>query len=134
MKLPRLRLKQDAFILPTVLSFIIAALIFAGATSMIIYNNFFIVGTNEKSQKAFNIAEAGLNYYLWPLSHNGIDYKDGQSTPTTPDPTLGYGPYVHNYIDDNAVNQGTFTLWIKPQGTGSTIANIRVIGKINFGR
>jgi len=131
MKLPRLRLKQDAFILPTVLSFIIAALIFAGATSMIIYNNFFIVGTNEKSQKAFNIAEAGLNYYLWHLSHNGIDYKDGGTTPATPDPTLGYGPYVHNYIDDNAVNQGTFTLWIKPQGTGSTIANIRVIGKVN---
>lgn len=123
--------RQDGFILPTVLSFIIAGLIFAGAVSMIIFNNFFIVGNNEKSQKAFNIAEAGINYYLWHLSHNATDYKDGQSTPTTPDPLLGYGPYVHTYYDDNAVNQGTFTLWIKPQGNGSTIADIRAIGKIN---
>ncbi len=121
---------QGGFIIPTILSFIIAGLIFAGAASMIIYNNFFIVGNNIKSQKAFNIAEAGINYYLWHLSHNSTDYKDGHSTPTTPDPILGYGPYVHNYIDDDAVNQGTFTLYISPQGSGSTVVNVRSVGKI----
>lgn len=88
------------------------------------------VANNINSQKAFNVAEAGINYYLWHLSHNPTDFKDGQSTPTTPDPVLGYGPYVHTYVDDNSVNQGTYTLWLKPQGSGSTIVTIRSIGRI----
>jgi hypothetical protein len=121
---------QHGFSFPTVLSFIIVAAIVVTAAIQIVLTNFFVVGNNVKSQKAFNISEAGLNYYLWHLSHNSSDFKDGQSTPTTPDPSLGYGPYTHNYIDDNAINQGTFTLWIKPQGNGSTIATVRSIGKI----
>lgn len=121
---------QAGFILPTVLSFIVGGLIFAGVVTQVIFTNFFIVGNNVQSQKAFNIAEAGINYYLWHLSHNANDYKDGQTTPTTPDPELGYGPYEHNYIDDNAINQGTFTLWIKPHGNGSTLVDVRAIGKV----
>lgn len=121
---------QAGYILPAVLSLIIAVGFFAAALIMIIVNNFYVVGNNIRSQQAFNIAEAGVNYYLWHMAHNGTDYKDGQSTPTTPDATLGYGPYVHTYTDSNAVQTGTFTLWIKPQGGGSTIATVRSIGKI----
>lgn len=123
------RLNTDGFLLPGVISLIIAAVIFGGALLGVILNNFYVGSNNVKNQQAFNIAEAGLNYYLWHMAHNGTDYKDGQSTPATPDPILGYGPYVHNYIDSNAVNEGTFTLWIKPQGSGSTIATVRSIGK-----
>lgn len=127
----RLRMNREAgFMLPTVLSIIIAVSIISAATLMIILNNFFTVGRNIKSQQAFNIAEAGINYYLWHLSHNPTDYKDGKTTPATPDPQLGYGPYQHVYIDDDAVARGTFTLWIKPQGGGSTIVNVRAIGKV----
>ena len=121
---------QDGFAIPTLLSFIIAATIILLAVMSVIYTNLTVVSANIQSQKAFNIAEAGLNYYLWHLSHNSGDYKDGQTTPTTPDATLGYGPYVHDYIDDSAINQGTFTLWINPQGNGSTIMNVRSIGKV----
>jgi hypothetical protein len=117
--------------MPTVISIIIAATIVGTSVLMVVLNNFFVVGNNVKSQQAFNIAEAGINYYLWHLSHNSSDYKDGLTTPTTPDPTLGYGPYVHNYVDDDAKTTGTYTLWIKPQGSGSTIVNIRAIGKVN---
>jgi len=124
-----LRINQNGFALPAVLSFIIAMGILSGAVLEVILNNFTIVERNNQSQQAFNIAEAGINYYLWHLSHNGSDFKDGQSTPTTPDPTLGYGPYVHSYIDSNAVNEGTYTLWVKPQGSGSTVATVRSIGK-----
>jgi hypothetical protein len=123
-------MNQKGFSFPTVLSFIIVAAIVTAAAIQIVLTNFFVVGNNVKSQKAFNISEAGLNYYLWHMSHNPTDFKDGQSTPTTPDPQLGYGPYTHDYIDDNAVNQGTFTLWIKPQGNGSTIATVRSVGKV----
>jgi Tfp pilus assembly protein PilX len=125
-----IKTNQQGFSFPTVLSFIIVAAIITAAAIQIVLTNFFVVGNNIKSQKAFNISEAGLNYYLWHLSHNSNDYKDGQSTPTTPDATLGYGPYTHDYIDDNAINQGTFTLWIKPQGNGSTVAKVRSIGKV----
>lgn len=122
---------ESGFLLPAVLSVIIAGSILAAAVLTIILNNFFVVGNDVTSQKAFNIAEAGLNYYLWHLSHNDSDYKDGQTTPSTPDAILGYGPYVHNYIDSDAVTEGTFTLWINPQGSGSTIVTVRSIGKVN---
>jgi len=122
---------QRGFMIPALLSLIIAFSLFGAALLMVILNNFFVVGNNIKSQQAFNIAEAGVNYYLWHMSHNGTDFKDGKTTPTTPDPTLGYGPYVHDYIDDSAKKTGTYTLWIKPQGNGSTIATVRSIGKVS---
>jgi|GEM_PF-124193 len=125
-----LRLDEQGFLLPALLSFIIAMGIISGAVLEIILNNFTVVGNNVTSQKAFNIAEAGVNYYLWHLSHNATDFKDGQSTPVTPDPTLGYGPYVHNYVDADAINEGTYTLYVKPQSSGSTIATVRSIGKV----
>jgi hypothetical protein len=125
-----LKLNEAGFLLPALLSFIIAMGIISGAVLEVVLNNFTVVGNNITSQKAFNIAEAGVNYYLWHLSHNATDFKDGQSTPTTPDPTLGYGPYVHNYIDADAINEGTFTLYIKPQSSGSTVATVRAIGKV----
>lgn len=123
-------LKQSkGFILPAVLSFIIAASILGTALLTVILNNFFVVSNNVHSQQAFNIAEAGINYYFWHMEHSTSDFKDGQSTPASPDPVLGYGPYVHNYVDSNAKVAGTYTLWIKPQGNGSTIATVRSIGK-----
>jgi hypothetical protein len=121
---------ESGFIMPTILSFIIVAVILSAAVVEVIDTNFSTVNRNVQRQQAFNIAEAGINYYLWHLSHNANDFKDGQSTPTTPDPNLGYGPYVHNYIDDNAVNEGTYTLWLKPQGSGSTVVTVRSIGKV----
>jgi Tfp pilus assembly protein PilX len=123
------RTKQQGFILPSVLGFIVVITIIFMAVVELVGSNIVLVNSNIQSQKAFNIAEAGVNYYLWHLSHNGTDYKDGQSTPVTPDPTLGYGPYTHNYIDDNAKVAGTFTLWIKPQAN-STIVDIRSIGQV----
>lgn len=129
----RKKQKQEGFVLPTLLSLIIALSIIIFAVAGMIDVNFNSINNNTQSQKAFNIAEAGINYYLWHLSHNSNDYKDGQSTPTTPDATLGYGPYVHNYVDTNAAITGTYTLWIKPQGNGSTIATVRSIGQVKGG-
>lgn len=128
-KLTNHRQNQAGFIMPAVLALLIAAAIFATALVTIITTNFYVVGSNIESQKSFNIAEAGVNYYLWHMAHNKSDFKDGQSTPATPDATLGYGPYVHTYTDSEANDAGTFTLWIKPQGNGSTIATVRSIGK-----
>lgn len=119
--------------IPALLATIIAFSIMATAIVEITFNNFTIVGNIVKSQQAFNIAEAGLNYYMWHLNHNPTDYKDGGTTPATPDPSLGYGPYTHTYIDGNGASTGTYTLWIKPAGNGSTIVTVRSIGKANNG-
>jgi Tfp pilus assembly protein PilX len=115
--------------IPALLSVIIAFSIMGTAIVEVTLTNFTVVGNVVKSQQAFNIAEAGLNYYMWHLNHNATDYKDGQSTPATPDPTLGYGPYTHDYIDTNGVNEGTYTLWINPAGNGSTVVTVRSIGQ-----
>ena len=115
--------------IPALLAVIIAFSVMGSAIVEVTLTNFSVVGNIVKSQQAFNIAEAGLNYYMWHLNHNATDYKDGQSTPTTPDATLGYGPYTHNYIDTNGVNEGTYTLWVNPAGNGSTIVTVRSIGK-----
>lgn len=124
---------QQGFTLPTVLSFILAMTLISGAVMMIILNNLTFTAKNVKRQQALNIAEAGVNYYLWHLAHNASDFKDGGSSPTNPDPTLGYGPYTHDYFDANTVKQGNFTLWVKPKNNGSTIATVRSIGKTKDG-
>jgi len=115
--------------IPALLGIIIAFSVMGTALVETTLTNFTIVGNMVKSQQAFNVAEAGLDYYMWHLNHNGTDYKDGQSTPANPDPTLGYGPYTHTYTDATGANQGTYTLWIKPAGNGSTIATVRSIGQ-----
>jgi type II secretory pathway pseudopilin PulG len=121
---------EQGFMLPTLLSFIIVAMFLSAAVLEVIQGNFFVVNNNAQRQQAFNIAEAGINYYLWHLSHNPTDFKDGKTTPATQDPNLGYGPYTHNYIDSSLANEGTYTLWVKPQGNGSTIATVRSIGQV----
>jgi Tfp pilus assembly protein PilX len=118
------------FALPMTLSIILAVTIITGAVTELVASNISLIENNNKSQKALNIAEAGVNYYLWHLSHNTTDYRDGKTTPTTPDPTLGYGPYVHNYVDNNSVTSGTYTLWIKPQIVGSSLMTVTSIGKV----
>jgi hypothetical protein len=116
--------------IPGLIAIILAFSIMGTALIEVTLTNFTVVSGISKSQEAFNIAEAGVNYYMWHLNHNCTDYKDGGTTPTTPDPTLGYGPYTHNYIDNNGINEGTYTLWINPAGAGSTIVTVRSIGKV----
>lgn len=53
--------------------------------------------------EAFNIAEAGLNYYRWFLSHFPGNTTDG---------TGHAGPYVHTYVDPEGGSAGTYTLSI----------------------
>ncbi len=119
---------ENGFTLASVLGFIVLMSIVSMTLMVVIVNNMSVVTRNIASQKAFNLAEAGINYYLWHMAHNANDYKDGKTTPSTPDPQLGYGPYSHNYVDSAGIDQGTFVLWIKPKENGSTIVTVRSIG------
>lgn len=122
--------ESRGFIIPAILSLMVALSIITGAVVVLIDSNFGLVANNIKSQQAFNIAEAGINYYLWHLSHNATDYRDGKTTPVTPDPLLGYGPYVHNYINASGVNEGSFKLYINPGTGSSTIVKVRSTGTV----
>jgi hypothetical protein len=113
--------------LPALIAAMIAFSTVAAAVTEVTLTNFGVVGGNIKSQQAFNIAEAGLNYYLWHLNHNATDYEDGQTGQTLG--TYGYGPFVHNYVDTNGNTEGTYSLYISPPATGSTIVNVRSVGQ-----
>lgn len=71
-------------------------------------------------EQAFQIAEAGANYYQWRLSHYPTDYQDG---------TGAAGPYVHDYRDeDTGQIVGRFSLDINPPPVGSTVVTISSTG------
>ncbi len=74
----------------------------------------------EKEQ-AFQIAEAGVDYYQWHLAQNPTDYKDGTTTP---------GPYIHQFYDRNGNLLGNYSLTITPPITGSTIVTINSVGTL----
>jgi len=80
--------------------------------------------------QAIHIAEAGVNYYRWLLSHNHEDFFDG----TGSDPgEIGepYGPYEHSYTAPSSGIQGTYILEITPPEEGSTIVKIKSTGWVN---
>ena len=62
-------------------------------------------------EQAFQIAEAGIDYYRWHLAQYPTDYQDGTTTP---------GPYNHNFYDKNNNLIGGYSLAITPPPLGST--------------
>jgi hypothetical protein len=75
-------------------------------------------GHKQNREAAFQIAEAGVNYYRWHLAHNKTDYQDG---------TGQAGPYVHNFEDKDGNIIGHFSLNITPPN-GSTIVTVESTG------
>jgi hypothetical protein len=94
---------------------ILSALIGWAASSNLSAKNF------SYREQAFQIAEAGVEYYRWHLAHAPQDFKDGQSSA---------GPYAHDYLDQNGNKIGTFTLTITPPPIGSTVVKIVSKGEV----
>jgi hypothetical protein len=76
---------------------------------------------------SMEISEAGINYYLWHLSHNNKDYCDGGTCPGT----APYGPYTHEYKGPDGTVLGTYDLIITPPSQGDSIVQVKVTGKAN---
>ncbi|MEK7095421.1 MAG: pilus assembly PilX N-terminal domain-containing protein [Patescibacteria group bacterium] len=74
-------------------------------------------------EQAFQVAEAGVDYYRWHLAHAQSDYTDGNSVSST-------GPYVHDFKDKDGQVIGQFALTITPPPTGSTVVKIRSRGTV----
>ncbi len=73
-------------------------------------------------EQAFQIAEAGVDYYRWHLAHNSSDFKDG---------TGNNGPYTHNFYDKDGNKIGSFILTVTPPITGSTVVTIKSEGRVD---
>lgn len=74
----------------------------------------------ENRENAMQIAEAGLDYYKWFLSHFPGDLKDG---------TGGPGPYNHTYNDPEGGELGTFSLTINGNEECGAISSIDINSK-----
>lgn len=114
--------KQDAstLIYSLVIIFIFSLVIISALTYANIELR--VARSSLNREKAFQIAESGVNYYQWHLAHFPQDFWDGNAS-TTP------GPYVHDYIDkDTNQKIGEYSLEIIPPGIGSTITTIKSTG------
>ncbi len=79
------------------------------------------IRTVATREQAFQIAEAGADYYQWHLAQAPNDYKDG---------TGAAGPYVHNFYNRDGDLLGTYSLTITPPPVGSTIVKIVSVGTV----
>ncbi len=79
------------------------------------------VSRSVEGEQAFQIAEAGIEYYRWHLAHAPQDFTNG---------TGGLGPYVVSYADKNGVTIGEFSLTITPPAVGSTVVTLRSKGTL----
>ncbi len=66
-------------------------------------------------EQAFQIAEAGIDYYRWHLAQYPNDYRDATTTPQ---------PYVHKFYNRDGDLLGSYALTITAPPTGSTLVKI----------
>lgn len=116
-------LQKGAF-LPTVLVFGMTAMILIGIlVSLVVYNLRSGVYFSKRAT-SMQLAEAGINYYQWHLSHDPKDYRDGNTLPENPP----YGPYVHDYKNALGEVMGQYTLWIEPPEHDNASVKVTSIG------
>lgn len=103
-----------------------ALLIVASSFVIVIYALVFILSlqfdySNRQvaTDKALQIAEAGINYYRWHLNEDPEDFQDG---------TGATGPYVHDYTDPSGGKVGEYSLEITPPTGASQTVTITSTG------
>ncbi len=89
----------------------------------------------SRQVSAVNIAEAGINYYLWHLEHNPNDFWDNCSANSADacrqlNPDGSYGPYSHDYTDNSGKLIGNYSLLIYPTND-TNIVKLKSTGTVN---
>ncbi|QQG49884.1 MAG: hypothetical protein HZB70_03765 [Candidatus Berkelbacteria bacterium] len=115
---------KKGFVLPLVLGFAAVVLIITSALLSLTANNYNVVKKQSNSNSALSVAEAGINYYLWHLSHNNQDYCDGNSCAGNGP----FGPYTHQYFDTAGQSAGSYDITITPPSGNSTSVTVRSEG------
>ena len=107
--------KENGYLLVQVLVFGAIAVVVIGGLISFAAANIKLGQRVVLSERAFQMAEAGLEYYRWHLAHAPADYTDG---------TGELGPYVKNFYNKDGLLIGTFSLDIEPPPLGSTLVEI----------
>ncbi len=115
---------KKGFILVNVLVFSVIAIIVT--TSLTNWAAVMLKDTKRLTyrEQAFQIAEAGIDYYRWHLAHAPNDFKDGHATTTN-------GPFIHDFRDKDNNVIGRFELIITPPPVGSTLIRIKSKGIVD---
>lgn len=117
-------IQRRGFYLPLILTVSAILVIVTSSILSLSYSNFRAVKKQGNSNSALNVAESGINYYLWHLSHNNTDYCDGQAC-------VGngpFGPFVHNYFDASNNPAGSYSITITPPASGGNAVTVRSVG------
>lgn len=122
----RLQKKQRGYFLATILVFATVIIILTTSLIYISINQKKYFQANREKVSARQIAEAGINYYLWHLTHNNEDYADGHGDTCSP----SCGPYSHDYRNAKGEIIGTYSLTITPPETGKNYVTIVSRGQL----
>lgn len=109
--------KQSGYLLVLVLVFSGIFLTILTAFIGFVYSQNRVVIQRVNFEQAGNVAEAGLNYYRWFLSHYPDDVTNGTGAP---------GPYVHEYHDPEGDAIGEFSLDIASANYCGDVSSITV--------
>jgi type II secretory pathway pseudopilin PulG len=107
--------KNNGYILVSTLVFATIAIIILTGLATWAATNYRAVSQTAERERAFQIAEAGVDYYRWHLAHAPQDFQDG---------TGQNGPYAHPYYDKLGNLVGQYELSITPPLVGSTVVKI----------
>lgn len=130
-------MRQKGATLITVLVFFSIFLVLSSGLLSLAFGQYKFALQNTAKEQALHIAEAGINYYRWHLSHAPTDYQDGTGKP---------GPYLHDFKDTGGAIIGKFQLEITPpepcsitvvlKSTGWSLAypKTKRIIQVQFGR
>jgi len=110
--------------LPMILMISTLFIAFAAALSTLAISNLRNASHFEKYISSLEVAEAGVNYYMWHLSHNNTDYCD--DTVCTGEPP--YGPFIHDYKDQNGNVVGQYKLYVTPPTQGEAVTKVKAVG------
>lgn len=102
--------------------------IMGGMLSLLVYQNR-LAKKLQARESALQIAEAGVNYYRWHLTHDKNDYADGTADVCAY--PAACGPYTHAYYDPLGGKIGEFELYITPPPADSTVVAIKSTGRLD---
>lgn len=123
--------KEKGVILILSLVFVSVFLIVGIAILDLITQEYKLSVHKQDKERAFHVAEAGVDYYRWHLNHDNDDFCDGETPGTGNCIDSPYGPFIHYYKDSSGNVIGQFSLSIIPPEVGSTIATIESTGYLN---
>lgn len=119
--------KRRGVYLPMILIMSTLFMAFAVALVTLASANLRSAAHYERYISSMEVAEAGINYYMWHLSHNNTDYCDGG----TCSGSAPYGPFTHQYKDNAGREVGSYDLYITPPQTGEAITHVRAVGRVS---